>query len=102
MPDDIRARQQHELDQEQALADLDQSIAYREQALEDREQARLDTRQAHVAAERERTPAGAFAAHLALEHRQVELTRTQDRRDAHQDQLDDSPRVQHTLPNTPE
>ena len=51
--------------------------------------------------ERAETPADAFAAHLALEHRQAELTRTQDRRDAYQNQIDDTQgghdRLQDTL-----
>jgi hypothetical protein len=42
---DSRARRQHGLDLEQALADLDQSIAEREQARADRDQERLDTSQ---------------------------------------------------------
>ena len=101
MTDDLITPQQRELDQEQAVADLDQSIAYREQALSDREQERLDARQTLVDIERAETPVDQFAAHLALEHRQAELTRTQDRRDAYQDQIDDTQgghdRLQDTL-----
>lgn len=101
MTDGSITPQQRELDQEQAVADLDQSIAYREQALSDREQQRLDARQTLVDIERAETPASQFAAHLALEHRQAELTRTQDRRDAYQNQIDDTQgghdRLQDTL-----
>ena len=88
-PDSAESADFGGLIQEQLLVDLDQTIGDREQAVADHEQERLDRAQGDLDDERRlQTGEASFAEDAELEQRQSALDRADERRDAHQMQLD--------------